>query len=334
MEEGLVSVIIIFLDPGRFLVDAIESVVSQTYTKWELILVDDGSSDGSSEVAEGCAQARPGQVIYCDHAGHKNLGMSASRNLGLQKARGEYVAFLDADDLWLPDKLHFQVSRMEQNPDVDVIYCSGLIWNSWDTSGKPQQNDLPWNLGYTRETVVEPPDLLALWLGDDSTTPSPSMILARRTSLLGVGGSVDSFRNLYEDQVLCAKLAVRYRILVSPACLIKYRQHEKSCCAVWALHPGRQVARRDFLLWTREYLVQQGVHHPVIGRVLDEQLRKVRIEIERLLDEELRRVTADAGLRGTMRRAVWAVLPRRMRRQILSWMSAGPVANRLLGTPG
>ena len=334
MKDGLVSVIIIFLDPGVFLLEAVESVIAQTYPKWELILVDDGSSDGGSEVAKGYAQARSGQVFYCDHAGHKNLGMSASRNQGLREARGEYVAFLDADDWWFPEKLRVQVLGMERNPDVDVMYSSGLIWNSWETSGEPRENDLPWNLGYSRETVVEPPGLLALWLCDESTTPSPSMILARRTSLLSVGGSVASFRNLYEDQVLCTKLAVRHRILVSPECLTKYRQHQKSCCAAWAVHPGREVARRDFLLWTRRYLALEGMRHPVIGRVLAEQLRKVRMEIERLLDEELLRVRADAGLRGTVRRAVWAALPQGIRRRILCWMSAGPIAKMLLSTPG
>src|SRR5215218_5812117 len=96
-SESLVSVIIIFLDAERFIEEAIESVFAQTYDDWELLLVDDGSTDGDTRIALEYAEQNPGRVRYLQHPGHQNRGMSASRNLGIGSARGEYIAFLDAD---------------------------------------------------------------------------------------------------------------------------------------------------------------------------------------------------------------------------------------------
>jgi len=101
-DTPLVSVITIFLDAERFLNEAIESLRAQTYERWELLLVDDGSRDGSSEIAREHAARDPHRIRVLEHAGHANLGMSASRNLGIAHARGDLVALLDADDVYLP----------------------------------------------------------------------------------------------------------------------------------------------------------------------------------------------------------------------------------------
>src|SRR5206468_2884667 len=78
-----VSVVVIFLNAERFLDEAIQSVMGQTYPHWELLLVDDGSTDGSSAIARGYTERQPNRVRYLEHPGHRNAGMSASRNLGL-----------------------------------------------------------------------------------------------------------------------------------------------------------------------------------------------------------------------------------------------------------
>ena len=95
-----VSAIVIFLNEERFLAEAIASVRAQTFRDWELILVDDGSSDGSAGIARAAAEEDP-RIRVLAHPGGANRGMSASRNLGLSDARGEFVAFLDGDDLLL-----------------------------------------------------------------------------------------------------------------------------------------------------------------------------------------------------------------------------------------
>ncbi|HUG86498.1 MAG TPA: glycosyltransferase, partial [Euzebya sp.] len=95
----LVSVVVPFYNDGQFLEDAIDSVRAQAFEEWELLLVDDGSTDGSTRVARRAAADHSGRIRYLDHPGHANRGAPASRNRGIAMARGSYVAFLDADDV-------------------------------------------------------------------------------------------------------------------------------------------------------------------------------------------------------------------------------------------
>ncbi|TKB70433.1 MAG: glycosyltransferase family 2 protein [Nitrospira sp.] len=97
-SQPLISAIIIFLNGEAFMREAIESVFAQTYRNWELLLVDDGSTDQSAEIAKEYAERYAGKVTYLEHPGHWNLGMSAARNLGIKAAKGKYIAFLDCDD--------------------------------------------------------------------------------------------------------------------------------------------------------------------------------------------------------------------------------------------
>src|SRR5579862_1030782 len=100
----LVSVIISFLNGARFIREAVESVFVQTYRNWELLLVDDGSTDQSTQIAREYASLHSENVRYLEHNGHSNRGLSASRNLGIRRSGGEFLAFLDCDDVWLPQK--------------------------------------------------------------------------------------------------------------------------------------------------------------------------------------------------------------------------------------
>src|SRR3990172_4230917 len=104
-NQPLVSVIMIFLNAGRFIEEAVESVFTQSYENWELLFVDDGSVDRSTSIAQAYADRYPHKVRYLEHTGHQNRGKCASRNLGIGNTRGDYIVFLDADDVWLPDKL-------------------------------------------------------------------------------------------------------------------------------------------------------------------------------------------------------------------------------------
>src|SRR5256885_6022630 len=118
----LVSAITIFYNGKTFIAEAIESVVAQTYPSWELLLVDDGSTDGASEIARDYAARHPERIRYLEHDGHRNRGMSASRNLGLQHSRGALVAFLDSDDVWLPEKIARQVATLDAHPEAQMTF--------------------------------------------------------------------------------------------------------------------------------------------------------------------------------------------------------------------
>src|SRR5215510_3734454 len=130
-HQQLVSVIIIFLNTADFLQEAIDSVFAQTYSAWELLLVDDGATDGSSAIALSCAKQHPGRVKYLEHDGHQNLGMSASRNLGIEHSSGAYITFLDADDVWLPANLQQQVELLASHPTAAMVYGPIEWWYSW-----------------------------------------------------------------------------------------------------------------------------------------------------------------------------------------------------------
>src|SRR6188768_2785618 len=134
MSRPRVSAIIIFLNEECFLEEAIDSVMAQTFNDWELLLVDDGSIDASPDIARMFVRRNPRQVQYLTHPGRANRGMSASRNLGLGVASGEFIGFLDADDVWLPDKLEEQVAIMEHETTAAMVYGRTLIWRSWNVA--------------------------------------------------------------------------------------------------------------------------------------------------------------------------------------------------------
>lgn len=113
-----VSVIIPTYNCARYISEAIGSALSQTYRDFEIIVVDDGSTDNTAEVLD----VYKGQIRLLHQ---QNKGVSAARNKGIREARGHYVAFLDADDLWLPDKLGLQVQIMEANPDTAMVFTDG-----------------------------------------------------------------------------------------------------------------------------------------------------------------------------------------------------------------
>jgi glycosyltransferase involved in cell wall biosynthesis len=109
----LVSAIIPVYNGAAFLAEAIESILAQTYPKHEIIVVDDGSSDRTREIA----QSYP--VIRYLHQAH--AGTAAARNRGVENAKGLYLAFLDADDLWMPDKLALQVAAFQADPTLEMV---------------------------------------------------------------------------------------------------------------------------------------------------------------------------------------------------------------------
>ncbi|MHC5074529.1 MAG: glycosyltransferase family 2 protein, partial [Planctomycetota bacterium] len=130
-DKHLVSCIIIFFNAEKFLEEAIESVFAQTYKNWELLLVDDGSTDSSTAIAHNYIEQYPEKIRYLEHEGHQNRGMSATRNLGIYNAKGEYIAFLDADDIWLPYKLEQQIPILVSHAQAGMLYGSSYYWYSW-----------------------------------------------------------------------------------------------------------------------------------------------------------------------------------------------------------
>jgi glycosyltransferase involved in cell wall biosynthesis len=279
----LVSVVAIFLDAERFLEEAVQSVIGQTYPHWELLLVDDGSSDGSTAAARRLAEQHPDQVRYLEHPGHCNLGMSASRNLGLQHARGEYLALLDADDVWLPEKLERQVAILEAHPEVGLLFGAPLYWFGW--TGKPEDRDRDYviDLHLEVERVYAAPDLLLPFLRRTVPTPCPSDVLVRRARAVEVGGFEAHFTGVtmvYEDQAFFSKLVLHAPTFASGQTWDRYRQHPDSCYAVSKATGRREIARRYFLKWFQRYLRAQGRASGPVWETVRAELRRSSILVE------------------------------------------------------
>lgn len=269
-----VSVVMIFLDGARFIDEAITSVVDQTFGAWELLLVDDGSTDASTAIARSWA-ARDHRIRYLEHPGHANRGMSASRNLGIAAATGDLVAFLDCDDVWLPRHLGEQVEILDADPTLDATYDAYRLWCSWTPDPFAVADEHVARLGVEPDTVHEPGALLTTYRRDTGTLPGICSVLVRRAAVERIGAFEEQFRGCFEDQVFLAKLGLHLRVHVSGDCTSLYRRHPDSACATairaGTYHPRRpNAAERQYLTWLEGYLRDQGLDHgEVWGRVQD-----------------------------------------------------------------
>ena len=273
-NQPLVSVIIIFLDEIEFLAEAVESVLAQTYGRWELLLIDDGSNDGSSEIARRHAEQYPEKVRYLEHAHHKNRGMSASRNLGVRHARGEYVALLDGDDVWLADKLERQVEILRLNPRAAMVCGPVQWWYSWTGSSEDLQRDSIVALRVEPNRVIEPPVLLACLLEHETVTTTVALL--RRKAIEQAGGFEESFCGLYEDQAFFAKLCSQLPIFIDGDCLYRWRKHPQSSCSTAVREGQYRAARLRFLRWLEVYLRNRGISDREVWRSLHRELRRAR----------------------------------------------------------
>jgi len=122
MKLPLISCIVPVFNGERYLGEALESILKQGYRPLEIIVVDDGSTDSTAAVANGYRD----RVCYL---WQPNAGQAAARNFGLDASQGEFVAFLDADDLWHPEKLERQMARFEVRHELD--YCLAHVQNFW-----------------------------------------------------------------------------------------------------------------------------------------------------------------------------------------------------------
>ena len=269
-NKPAVSVITIFFNAEKFFEEAIESVFAQTYNNWELLLVDDGSSDRSTKIARKYAQEYPEKVRYLEHECHENRGMSATRNLGISNAKGKYITFLDSDDIWLPEKLERQVEILESYPEAAFVCNPAQWWYSWTGNSADRQRDFVQKLDLPLNTLVQPPTLLILFLNDEWA--SLCDILVRREVVEAIGGYESSFRGMYEDQAFHAKLCLKAPVFVSSDCWYRYRQHPDACTSQSHKVGQTTLARETFLTWLEGYLSQQEVNYSEVSHIVQEKL--------------------------------------------------------------
>lgn len=271
-----VSVITIFFNAADFLGEAIESVLAQDHRDFELLLVDDGSTDSGGDIAQAFAKRDSDRIRYLRHPGGENRGMSASRNLGIAEARGSLIAFIDADDRWRPRKLSEQTAIFDRFPDVDA--CCGAVnyWRRW-AGGEDQL--VP--TGHVRNRPIDPPEaILALYPLGRAAAPCPSDLMVRRSAALALGGFEESFTGalqMYEDQAFLAKLYLERTVYFDDRCWLDYRRHDASCVATVSREGRYGEVRHHFLEWLAAYLAQRPhLRQPAVMTALNRALLPYR----------------------------------------------------------
>ena len=279
-----------FFNSERFIAEAIESVVHQTFASWELILVDDGSSDGSTAIAKTFAADHPDRIRYLQHRDHQNRGTPTSRNLGIAHAFGEYIANLDHDDVWTRTKLEEQVAVLDSHPTVAMTFGPMILWGSWE-DGASSRSDVLQAFTFPTNTLFHPPDYVPLLLTGKN---DPHGYLIRRNAVDGVGGYVDNV-GFCGDWALYIKIALRHEIYVAGFPNYYYRQHSGQMCRLLRQAGGWHSEFLPFLNWLRKYLGDTGCRHRRVMRAFAAATRRNRLN--RWLEASSRRARQMFGLR-------------------------------------
>lgn len=241
-----ISVVMPFLDPPpEFFEAAIESVIAQTLTDWELILVDDGSAQPARDIAERFA-ARDDRIRIVPSPQPRPAGGSAARNAGIAASTAELVALLDADDHYEPARLRRHVEVLSTVPDAALVCGDTLYWTGWRVDRNGERDVVP-TMGVA-PGLVEPPRLLTSILEGRGASPCVCSLTIRRRVLDETGGFEPSFRSYYDDQVLLAKICSVHPVYYLAETLDRYRLHSASLTSGTS-KIGGAPARRRFLDW-------------------------------------------------------------------------------------
>jgi len=224
----LVSVVIPTYNRWPMLCEAVESVLCQSYKAFELIVVDDGSEDGTAQKLGRYGRAL--RVVF-----QPRRGVAAARNLGIRSSEGGYLAFLDSDDLWRPDKLEIQVAYMEARPDVRICQTEE-IWMRSGIRVNPKRRHRKPSGDIFRSSL-------------ELCLVSPSAVMMRRSLLDRVGGFDESL-TVCEDYDLWLRIAVDTRVpLIPEPLVVKRGGHEDQLSrSTWGLDRFRVLALKKLLV--------------------------------------------------------------------------------------
>ena len=214
--EHFISVIIPCYNKEAFIAEALDSVLQQTYINAikEIIVVDDGSTDNTASVIKEKAALSP----IIKYVYQKNGGVSAARNTGIENATGDYVAFLDADDLWLPDKIERQSKALEQHPEVGLFYTDLFKYDYKQQSLTPVKA-----IAYQASEQ----NLLFKFVAKGAPV-IPSTVLVKRICFEKAGMFDTTLREGGEDIDMWLRIARQYAFQHVKGCLIKKRELKNS----------------------------------------------------------------------------------------------------------
>jgi glycosyltransferase involved in cell wall biosynthesis len=209
-DTPAVTVYISSYNHARYLPQTIDSVLAQSFQDFELIILDDGSSDNSHEVLSGYQHRYPAKIRYLWHEGHANRGISYSCNVALRQARGTYFTWLGSDDYWLPEKLAIQVKFMDEHPRVGLSYTAAHTMNAagelFPAVGAQ---------GYVAS------DAWRQFIIANPIIASTAMVARRCFDVVGVFDE----ELVFSDWELWIRLAAKYDVAFLPQPLAAYRVH-------------------------------------------------------------------------------------------------------------
>ena len=227
----LVTVIINCLNGERYLREAMDSVFAQTFQDWEIVFWDNASTDGSADIAKSYGD----RVRYFKSDTTSSLGRA--RNLAISHARGEYVALLDCDDLWLPWKLEKQLRLLKKYPDLALCYSNSMFFNSG--------GDL-----YDHFSQVKPKRGMVFgYLLEGNFISSETMVF-RRELLDSLDYSFDEELTMVMDYDLTLRLAYRYPI-----------DYVEEALSKWRMHEGSESNKKRFLIPRENNLMLEKLTH-------------------------------------------------------------------------
>lgn len=227
MPPPVVSIVLPTFNRMPLLQEAVQSVVDQTVQEWELVIVDDGSTDGTAEYLQGLSDPRLKNIVQ------DNAGVAAARNRGVQTSGAPFIAFLDSDDLWLPKKLEAQLAFFERHPEVGICQTEEL-WVRRGRRVNPARRHQKHSGWIFRECLPR-------------CIVSPSAVMLRREAVEVLGGFDASFP-VCEDYDLWLRAALRYEIQTLPeALIVKRGGHAGQLSALWGQDRWRVRALEKIL---------------------------------------------------------------------------------------
>lgn len=206
-NTSLVSIIIPAYNAEKYIAETIDSVLAQTYSNWELIIVNDGSTDNTLSVIENYSR-NDKRISFISK---QNTGVSDTRNTGIAKAKGEYIALLDADDVWLPKNLEKKIILLKENNSL------GFVFSNMFQADKDLKNQIPAPEGKDTKILED----LLLWNGE--VIPGPCSNLVIRKTCFESGIRFDKQLTTIADQNLTVQLAAKYSGKIIPENLWVYR---------------------------------------------------------------------------------------------------------------
>ncbi len=252
----IVSVVIPTYNRSRIVESAIRSALSQTFKDYEVIVVDDGSTDGTVEYLESLHL--PIKIIS-----KKNGGVASARNAGIKEAQGDYIAFLDSDDSWLPDKLKAQVEYLYANPDTPLVYTDEYI----EVNGETLQNTR-----FQRADVGDDIKNNFLLAGFVQRTPIHTSAVMVSKKVLDEVGYFNETLKIHEDSELWNRISKKYKFgyIDMPLAIFRYKDGVEHLMKDFHGEQSKEEGRKYLRLYEEMYKYDMS---DLIRKSIDESYR-------------------------------------------------------------